>query len=173
MHASGSSAESLGIKPDLAAFSKAIGNGHAISCCVGRSEHRIPASKVFLTGSFWNAAVSMAAAIATLDEFDRSDALSRMNQMGQLLADGLTSLAKDKGLSVKLTGPASMPFFRFANETNFKRCQLFCSEMSMRGVFFHPSHNWFLSAAHTEDDIHQTLDKASGAFDAVKSTFGD
>jgi glutamate-1-semialdehyde 2,1-aminomutase len=36
--------------------------------------------------------------------------------------------------------------------------------MADRGVFMHPHHNWFISLAHTEDDIARTLEAARGAF---------
>jgi glutamate-1-semialdehyde 2,1-aminomutase len=41
-----------------------------------------------------------------------------------------------------------------------------------KGVFFHPHRNWFLSAAHTEKDIQETLDVTEVAFKAVKERFG-
>jgi glutamate-1-semialdehyde 2,1-aminomutase len=61
---------------------------------------------------------------------------------------------------------------KFANETNFLRSQLFCGECAKRGVFFNPHHNWFLSAAHTMEDINKTLEVADTGFRIVKEHFG-
>ena len=36
-----------------------------------------------------------------------------------------------------------------------------------RGAYFHPWHNWFLSAAHTDADIDRALDATDPAFAAV------
>jgi glutamate-1-semialdehyde 2,1-aminomutase len=42
--------------------------------------------------------------------------------------------------------------------------QSFCREMIARSVFLHPYHNWFLCAAHTDQDIDCTLEAAEEAF---------
>src|SRR5207247_5174742 len=64
----GGSGEHVGLQPDLACYSKALGNGHAIAACLGREALREAATRVFFTGSFWTSAVAMAAAIACLEE---------------------------------------------------------------------------------------------------------
>ena len=40
------------------------------------------------------------------------------------------------------------------------------------GVIFHPRHNWFLSAAHTESDIERALTAARAGLRAVRERFG-
>ena len=57
----------VGVQPDLSAWSKAIANGHALAAVTGNDRYREAASKLYVTGSFWCSAVSMAAALATLD----------------------------------------------------------------------------------------------------------
>jgi glutamate-1-semialdehyde 2,1-aminomutase len=64
----GGSWETVGVRPDLSAFSKAIGNGHALAAVTGREWLRQAAVQVFSTGSFWCSAVAMAASVATLRE---------------------------------------------------------------------------------------------------------
>ena len=56
----------FGFTPDLTVYSKALGNGYAISACVGTEKFRDGASDVFLTGSSWNDAYAMAASLASL-----------------------------------------------------------------------------------------------------------
>jgi len=166
------SAKAVGASPDLAAFSKAIANGYALSACVGRPSIKNIASKVFLTGSFWNGGVAMAAALACMKELEALNALERMTEMGKRLVDGLVNLGREKGIPVRCSGPYSMPYFRLEEDRNFMLTQRFCVEMSHRGVFFHPGHNWFLSAAHQIEDIDMTLERASQAFDALKINGG-
>ncbi len=62
----GGSWEALGVRPDLAAWSKAIANGHALAAMTGQDRFREAATQIFTTGSFWCGAVPMAAAVATL-----------------------------------------------------------------------------------------------------------
>ena len=54
------------VKPDLTAFSKAIGNGYPLSAVVGVEKLRQAASEIYVTGSFWCNATSMAASLKTL-----------------------------------------------------------------------------------------------------------
>ncbi|HDP26245.1 MAG TPA: aminotransferase class III-fold pyridoxal phosphate-dependent enzyme [Deltaproteobacteria bacterium] len=162
----------FGIKPDLACFSKAMANGYAISALVGTEKMRIVASKVYATGSFWFNSPEMASALACIDELITIDAPAIVRERGEALMEGLQEQASSHGLSVTLSGPPSIPFMTFANEKNFMRSQLFCAQCALRGVFFHPHHNWFLSTAHTEKDIHKTLNVTDTAFKIVKEHFG-
>jgi glutamate-1-semialdehyde 2,1-aminomutase len=166
------SAHYFGFRPDLACFSKGMANGYAISMLAGTDRLRITASKAYMTGSFWMNAPEMAAAMVCLDEMERLDVVRVVKELGEALMKGLADKAGKHGLKASLTGPPAIPFMKFANETNFHRSQFFCAECARRGVFFHPHHNWFLSAAHTHQDIAQTLDVADEAFRLTKEKFG-
>ena len=61
----------------------------------------------------------------------------------------------------------------FANETNFRRMQRFSGEAAKRGIIYHPHHNWFIIATHTDADIDKALDVADECFSIVKAEFGD
>ncbi len=164
----GGSNEYFGFKPDLICFSKAIANGYPLSACVGRKELMTAASKVFFTGSFWMSAVPMAAAIATLNELEELDAAGKMAETGQMLMDGLVEIGQRHGLEITPSGPPAIPFIHFCDDPNLYLNQLFCAEVTGRGSFFHPHHNWFLSAAHEKEDIEETLNHAEEAMKAVK-----
>jgi glutamate-1-semialdehyde 2,1-aminomutase len=53
------------------------------------------------------------------------------------------------------------------------RALLFTSEAVKHGVYFHPTHNWFLSAAHTPEDVEKTLAVTERAFRVVRDAFGE
>jgi glutamate-1-semialdehyde 2,1-aminomutase len=158
-------------EPDLICFSKALGNGYPISAALGRAELQRAAGRVFLTGSFWNNAVPMAAALACLEIFEREDVPAKLAFTGGLLREGMERLAAKHNIAIRYTGPDAMPFLSFSDETNFFRSQVFCKEAIRRGVFFHPHHNWFLSAAHEELDVAEALESADAAFEAVQMQF--
>ncbi|NLA10569.1 MAG: aminotransferase class III-fold pyridoxal phosphate-dependent enzyme [Firmicutes bacterium] len=162
------SGDYFGFEPDLSCYCKAIANGYALSACVGRRELMNAASKVFFTGSFWTSQVPMAAALATLSELERTDAPGRMKETGTLLGDGLKELGRQYGLEVTFSGPPAIPFMRFTEDRDFYWQQIFCSEVTKRGSFFHPHHNWFISTAHEQEDIEETLNHAEAAIKVVK-----
>ncbi|WP_082583125.1 aminotransferase class III-fold pyridoxal phosphate-dependent enzyme [Mesorhizobium sp. Root695] len=159
--------EPLGVRPDLSAFSKAIANGYPLAAITGTDRFREAATKVYLTGSFWYGAVAMAAAIATINTLRDTDAIARMTQAGDRLRSGLDAAAKKHGLSLRQTGPASMPMVLFDGDTEFKLASAFCSAALREGAYFHPRHNMFLSAAHTEKDIDLALQAADAGMVAA------
>ncbi|MEO0794983.1 MAG: aminotransferase class III-fold pyridoxal phosphate-dependent enzyme [Verrucomicrobiota bacterium] len=164
----GGSHRAFGFTPDIACFCKAMANGYPISAAVGCEELRIAASKVFLTGSYWNSAVPMAAALKTLEILERDDVPQKLETVGRRLSEGLEAIGKKHGHKIQPSGPPAIPFYRLAEETNFVRQQQWCAEVMKRGAFFHPHHNWFVCASHTEADIDATLQIAEDALIACK-----
>lgn len=167
LHARGSW-EALGVRPDLSAFSKAIANGHALAAITGTDALREAAQRVFVTGSFWCAAVPMAAALATLDELERRDAVAHMAALGAMLREGLSERARDMGVGLRQSGPPSMPLFLFDDDADFAKGRAFCAAALEHGAYLHPRHNMFLCAAHTEDDIAEVLRAAEAGLAAVR-----
>ncbi len=166
------SAAYFDLHPQLTCFSKAMGNDYPISACVGAEDLRPSAKKVFFTGSFFTSGVPMAAALTTLREMVETRAVEHMFRMGEKLKTGMLEQAKSFELKIKYTGPVTLPFMTFANDPSFEKAKTFCARAYQEGVFFHPIHNWFLSAAHGEPEIEQTLMVTRKAFEEVKEIFG-
>jgi glutamate-1-semialdehyde 2,1-aminomutase len=169
----GGSLQRFGVTPDLVVYSKALANGYALSAMIGREELRKPAREVFVTGTFFTQAVPIAAAIATLGALAERDAIAHMDRAGRRLCDGLAERASAAGLGVTISGPPSIPFLSFAADGgSLERSRTFAAEAARRGAFFHPAHNWFVSAAHRDDDIDQALDAAEAGMAAVAAGQG-
>jgi glutamate-1-semialdehyde 2,1-aminomutase len=163
----GGSWETIGVRPDLSAFSKAIANGHALAAVVGRERFRAAATKVFTTGSFWCAGVPMAAAVATLRELRGVNGPARMRHMGERLLTGIAALSEKYALPVIQSGPPQMPLIQFVGDVDHRYGTAFCAEALRNGAYFHPRHNMFLSCAHTEADIDLALSAAASGFAVV------
>jgi glutamate-1-semialdehyde 2,1-aminomutase len=171
MHIGGST-QLWNVTPDLLCYSKAVANGYPLAVLLGADALRDAARKVFVTGTFFTQSVPLAASLATLEEIEASGAIAHMDAMGKRLCDGLRERARARDFEVVLSGPPSIPFMSFADdEGGFDRNRAFAGACARRGVFLHPVHNWFLSAAHTERDIDQALDVAEQAFAEVRERF--
>ena len=167
----GGSGEYFGVQPDLSTYCKAIANGYPLSACVGRESLRGAAERVFFTGSYFTSAVPMAAALACLRELDATGGIEHMRHVGTMLCRGLEEQARGHGLAITVTGPPAIPFMSFKEDTGFERNKVFGAACAARGVYVHPHHNWFLSAAHSEEDIRRTLDVTDVAFKEVRQQF--
>ena len=156
--------------PDMSVFSKALGNGYAISACVGIEEIKHAASEVFLTGSCWNDAVAMKAALTSLTITTEKKVSQSVLKKGRFFCEKLESLAKGANFSLKMTGPPSMPYPWFEGDENLFLIQKFCKLASEKGLYFHPHHNWFISDAHDQDSLEKSLQLAGNAFEELRSS---
>jgi glutamate-1-semialdehyde 2,1-aminomutase len=163
----GSSWEPVGVAPDLSAWSKAIANGYPLAAVLGNYAFRGGAQRVYVTGSFWFSAVPMAAAIATITALREQDAVPAMARAGAALRDGILRQAAAWGVEVSYTGPVQMPYLTFAGDREHALAGEFAAEALRRGAFIHPRHNWFVSAAMTDDDVALVLAATDRAFAAV------
>jgi glutamate-1-semialdehyde 2,1-aminomutase len=167
LHLAGSG-ELFGVRPDIACYAKALANGYALAACLGAEKLREAARRVYFTGSYFTAAVPMAAALACLGELQASGAIAHMHAMGSLLRAGLEEQATGHGLAITCSGPPALPFMTFRDDRKFALSKSFAAACARHGVFVAPYHNWFLSAAHREADIRQALDATDRAFAAVR-----
>jgi glutamate-1-semialdehyde 2,1-aminomutase len=163
----GGSWEPLGVRPDLSAWSKAMANGYPIAAVAGNDRYREAAQQIYVTGSFWCGASPMAAAIATINKLRATNAIGAMEASGRRLRDGLTEQARRYGVRLTQTGPAQMPLIMFENDKELTLGNRFVLEALRRGVYMHPWHNMFLSAAHGFAEIDRVLEATDGALKAV------
>jgi glutamate-1-semialdehyde 2,1-aminomutase len=177
--------QSLGVEPDLSCWGKAIANGHAISALLGSEGAREAASRIYATGSFWFSSAPMAASLATLRLIRESDYLERTVSLGEALRSGLEEAAAQHGLPIKQTGPVQMPLVTFSKAPSIEDSAQgkdglagpdlalgsdFCAGMIERGIYFHPWHNMFISAAMTPGDIARTVERAAEVMSTLPTT---
>jgi glutamate-1-semialdehyde 2,1-aminomutase len=168
----GSSWADLGVDPDLSAWGKCIANGHPISALLGSNSARKGAESIFVTGSFWFAATPMAAAIETLKHLRTGQYLESTIASGRRFREGLQQQAAAHGFTLRQSGPVQMPQILFEDDPDFRVGYAWVAEALKRGVYLHPYHNMFLSAAHSLDDMATALVATDDAFAAVKKRLG-
>ncbi|HVZ69035.1 MAG TPA: aminotransferase class III-fold pyridoxal phosphate-dependent enzyme [Rhizomicrobium sp.] len=158
----------VGVKPDLSCWGKAIANGYPISALAGSEKVRTAAGSLYVTGSFWFAAVPMAAGVATLNEIAISDYLEKTGRLANAFRKGLSEISARHGFGLRQTGPAQMPLILFEDDPDYRIGYGWAAEMVKRGVYVHPWHNMFFCSAMTDADIAQALDIADQAFASLR-----
>ena len=149
-----------GVAPDLACFGKAMGNGMPISAVVGRADIMRLMQDIFFSGTFGGEALSLAAAIATIDKMEREDVTGRLWQSGGQLMRATREKIAAAGLDevVKLAGAPPWAILAYRDHAKASKeavKTLFLRELIAAGVLINASHN--LCFAHTPGDIAHVL----------------
>jgi glutamate-1-semialdehyde aminotransferase len=166
----GGAQERLGVRADLATFSKAMANGYPISAVTGSEELMQTVGDVHISSTFYLNAAEMAAATATIRELSRGEALPRIERLGRRMLAGLGALAKAAGVEATPRGAPQMPYLQFTYEAEAAREEAktaFFTETVRRGVLLHPNHHWYISAAMSEEDVDAALAACEAGFAAV------
>ncbi len=182
-HSIGGAQKLFGIKPDLTAFAKAMANGYPIGGLAGRSDimNRLrPLGDVHMAATYYSHPISVAASLATISELESGEAHERMDNVADMIVNGLTQLVQDFRLraQVKRFHSIFTLYFTDADIVNYLSVLSNDAEMygkysrSMRdqGVILSTHHlkRCHLSAAHTKADANKFLSCAKKAFETLK-----
>jgi glutamate-1-semialdehyde 2,1-aminomutase len=163
-----------GVTPDLSTWGKAIGNGFAVSALAGKRELmeagglNTDKSRVFLLSTTNGAETTgLAAYLAVSEAYAARDVVAEMELQGTKLRSGLEQVTKEAGMSDYVSFPGRPSCLVYATKDhNGQPSQafrtLFIQELLRRGVL---GQSLVISAAHTDADIDQTIEAASGALE--------
>ncbi len=159
-YAMGGAQELFGVTPDLAAFGKAMANGMPLSAIVGRAEVMREMEEIFFSATFGGEALSLAAAIATIDKMKREPVIETLWARGRALAEQATKRIAAHGLQdvISLSGMAPWTLLGFSDHPTARKEALrtfFLRAMFARGVLLTASHN--ICYAHNDADMTLTL----------------
>lgn len=170
-----------GVTPDLATFAKALGAGVPVAAVAGKRTlmEQFGNGPVVHAGTYNGNPLVMAATVAALQALSANGgaALECAHALGRMLWEGLAAIAHDAHLRLDIRGVPSVfsisflpedaePVvdFRSSLQSDPAKLDRFWRAMQGRGVQFTTFGIWFLSAAHSEDDVHATLAAAAQAF---------
>jgi len=151
----GGAQQFYGVTPDLACFGKAMGNGMPISALVGKREIMKLMEKVCFSGTFFGEALSLAAAIATIDKLDRCDVPKHLEDAGNRIIYGVLPLLMEYGLEeqIRISGHPSLLRLSF---TDPRVRTVFMKSMKENGVLIIASNN--INYAMKEPQIKKIID---------------
>jgi len=161
-----------GVEPDLAAFGKALANGFALSALVGKREvmelggWSHDRDRVFLLSTTHGAEThALAAAIATIEVYEREPVIAALHRQGQRLKRGCDAVAAELGLAdhVQVVGrPCNLVYVTRDPEGRPSQAfrTLFMQELIKRGVL---GPSFVVSYSHSDSDIDRTIDAVRAA----------
>ena len=178
--AKGGAQSLFGIEPDLTTLGKVVGGGMPAAAFGGRADIMAsiaPDGPVYQAGTLSGNPVAMAAGLATLNLIDAPGFYEKLGERTKQLTDGLAATAADAGIPVCVEQRGGMfglvftdsgPVRSFAQvaAADVERFKAFFHGMLDEGVYLAPSafEAGFVSAAHGESEIEQTLAAARKVF---------
>ena len=176
----GGAQKKFGIKPDLTCLGKIIGGGMPVGAFGGRRDVMdalAPTGPVYQAGTLSGNPIAMAAGFACLTEVAQPGVHETLTELTNQLAQGLLDAAKDAGIPLVVNNVGGMfgIFFTDAKEVtcyqdvvkcDVERFKRFFHLMLEEGVYLAPSafEAGFMSVAHSEEDIDNTIDAARRVF---------
>ena len=110
----------------------------------------------------------MAAAIATITTMRTTSAFADMTAAGERFRAGITAQIGELAHgTASYSGPVTMPYVTFGGDDDHAIVSAFSRVCLREGLFLHPRHNWFLSAAHDDDVIDRALSATAVAFSEI------
>jgi len=171
--------------PDLATFGKAIANGFPVAALAGRAEllELFASGGVMHAGTYNSQAVAMAAAAATLDTLAHGDVYEELERRGGYLMKTLERIFAKHGIPACVQGRPAMFHVAFGISSPIEsyrdllasdrsRYIAFATALLERGVRIMERGTWFLSYAHDDQVIEETLQAVDSAAQLVASGKG-
>ncbi len=157
----------FGVTPDLAVFAKGIANGMPLSAVVGRRDVMQMATQVFMTLTYGDEQLSLAAARATLNVLRTQDVCGHIWRAGRRLVQGVKQIIEETGTPFAFRGVEAMPAFvatqQFAGKPltgEEQNCAWYylLAELAQHGILWRKHSLILPSYSHTEQDIDRAVE---------------
>lgn len=154
------------VQPDMAIFGKAMGNGYAVTACIGRQEVMQAAQQTFISSTFWTERIGSAAALKTLEVMEREKSWEYITEKGNHISSQWKILAEKYELDINTWGIPALSGFTFnsANALSYKT--LITQEMLKQGYL--AGNSVYVCMEHTQNVIDEYFTKLDPIFALIK-----
>jgi len=143
------------IEPDLAMFGKSLGNGYAITACIGKKEIMKHANDSFISSTFWTERIGYVAALKTLEVMKKKKSWKKIKQKGKKIIEGWKKISKKNNIDLEITGIPALCSFRLKNKNNIIIKTIITQEMLKKGIL--ATNTVYVCVEHTDKIIKKYL----------------
>lgn len=154
------------VEPDLAIFGKALGNGYAITACIGRRTVMQAAQKTFISSTFWTERIGPSAALKTLEVMERENSWDTITKTGKEIRNRWKLLAQKYDLDITLWGIPALSGFSFQSQNAQAYKTLITQEMLKNG--FIAGNSIYVCIEHDREIVDSYFNKLEPVFSKIK-----
>ena len=150
------------ITPDIAVFSKALGNGFPIAAIIGKGNIMDAVQSSFISSTMWTERIGPAAALATVNKHRSVNVGDHLMTIGKLVQEGWRKLSSKNSLDINIGGIPPLSHFSFEYDNAMAMKTLFVQLMLEKG--FLASTLFYAMYAHKKDHVEEYLHAVDEAF---------
>ena len=155
------------VEPDLALFGKALGNGYAITACIGKDKIMQAAQKTFISSTFWTERIGPTSALKTLEIMERDKSWETITETGKFIKNEWKNLAEKHSLKISTMGIPSLSGFTFDHKDSDYYKTLITQEMLKNG--FLAGNSIYACTEHSSEILKAYFDVLDPIFGLINS----
>ena len=152
------------VKPDMAMFGKALGNGYAITAVIGKRAIMENAKTNFISSTMWTERIGTAAAIECLSVMEKMKSWEKISKTGAWLKSQWKKLARLHKLNIKIMGLDAIPNFIFQSQNHNSYKTLITQEM-LKNLL--ATNKIFISVLHNKKNLQVYLNELDNVFKLI------
>jgi glutamate-1-semialdehyde 2,1-aminomutase len=106
----------LNIEPDIAVFSKALGNGYPIAAIIGIADVMEAAQRTFISSTYWTERIGPTAAVATIRKHRHNNVGDHLMRIGKQVQAGWHRFSDKHNIPIHIEGIPPLSHFSFKDE---------------------------------------------------------
>ncbi len=154
------------VEPDIAIFAKALGNGYAISACIGKEKFMQAAQNTFISSTFWTERIGPTAALKTLEVMEQEKSWETITKIGGNISKQWNYLADKHGLCINTWGLPALSGYTFNSPNALAYKTIVTQEMLKKG--FLATNCVYACTEHSKKMVNEYITELDPIFAIIK-----
>ncbi len=158
--------KTIKINPDMAMFSKAIGNGYAISAIIGKKNIMQAAQNTFISSTNWTEKLGFVAGIETIKLMKKTQSWKKISKIGKIIIKNWKKISKKNNVPIDINHSNSIPSFNFLGKNKKKYKTFLTQYMLSKNIL--ASNIIYVSVVHNKSILKKYFKNLDNCFSQIK-----
>ena len=153
------------VKPDMAIFGKALGNGYAISAVLGKKEIMECVQNTFISSTFWTERIGSVAGLETLKVMKDTESWKLIDKIGKNIKKTWREISKNTNVTIEISGLNSLAQFKIISKNSNIFKTFITQEMLKKNIL--ASDTVYVSIKHSDTVLEQYYENLEKIFKTI------